>query len=86
MPTLSQAMLAQVPIQLDRDERYPNHQQRDHENNHAGSLRCGAVHHRTNNDQDQPEDASDSHTTIVRPIPLSTLASPRRRASLAIPR
>jgi hypothetical protein len=45
------------PVYLDRDERHPDHQQRNNENDHARSLRCGAVHHRTNGNQDQPEAA-----------------------------
>ena len=79
-------MLAQVPIHLNFDDRYPDHQQRDDENDHTRSLCCGAMHHRTNDNQDQPKAAADPHSTIIRPIPLSTLASPRRRASLVRPR
>lgn len=86
MATLSQAMLAPVAVDLDRDECYPNHQQRKDENNYSRSIQCGTAHHGTDYDQDQSEAPADPHSTIVRPIPLSILASPRRRASLAIPR
>jgi hypothetical protein len=86
MPTMSQATLAQVSIHVDHDERYPNHRQRDDEEDHACGFRCGAMQNGTNDNQEQPEAAADRPQDDSPSHPLSTLASPRRRASLASPR